>query len=142
MKKISVRLFFTVLWRGLCQALGWFFGLFGYKGDGKFAKCVWGLFATSVTVILAVFAVVLVTSIGETIYDKYYKEAHCYDPDCNYSEYISKNVYFHNLDDGKGYVFNSLTGWAFSSSNEANFFSSRILRNSRSVTVCPYKSEP
>lgn len=110
MKKISVRLFFTVLWRGLRQALRWFFELFGYKGDGKFAKCVWRLFATSIAVILAVFAVVLVTSIGETIYDKYYKEAHCYDPDCNYSEYISKNVYFHNLDDGKGYVFNSLTG--------------------------------
>ena len=108
MKKISVSLFFTVLWRGLCQALGWFFGLFGYKSDGKFAKCVWRLFATSIAVVLAVFAVVLVTSIGETIYDKYYKEAHCYDPDCNYSEYISKNVYFHNLNDGKGYVFNSL----------------------------------
>ena len=24
-------MFFTVMWRGLCQALGWFFGLFGYK---------------------------------------------------------------------------------------------------------------
>ena len=38
MKKVSAKLFFTVLWRGLCQVLGWFFGLFGYKTDGKFAK--------------------------------------------------------------------------------------------------------
>lgn len=25
------------------QALEWFFGLFEYKRDSKFAKCVWGL---------------------------------------------------------------------------------------------------
>ena len=37
MEKISVKEFFTVLWIGLCQTLGWFFGLFGYKRDGKFA---------------------------------------------------------------------------------------------------------
>lgn len=42
MKRVSAKMFFTVLWRGTCQALGWFFGLFGYKRDGKFAKCVWG----------------------------------------------------------------------------------------------------
>lgn len=28
-------MFFMVLWRDLCQALGWFFGLFGYKRDGN-----------------------------------------------------------------------------------------------------------
>ena len=47
MEKVSTKEFFTVMWRGVRQALGWFFGLFGYKRDGKFAKCVWGLFATS-----------------------------------------------------------------------------------------------
>lgn len=31
MKRISVSLFFAVMWKGICQALGWFFGLFGYK---------------------------------------------------------------------------------------------------------------
>lgn len=40
MEKVSVGLFFAVLWKGFCQTLGWFFGLFGYKRDGKFAKCV------------------------------------------------------------------------------------------------------
>lgn len=42
MKKVSCKMFFTVLWRGICQLLGWFFGLLGYKREGKFAKCVWG----------------------------------------------------------------------------------------------------
>ena len=110
MKKVSVRLFFTVLWRGVCQTVRLLLSPFGYKREGTFAKCVWGLFATSAAIIMAILAVLLVCSIGEHIYDEYYKEAHCYDPDCYHSEYISENVYFHNLDDGKGYIFNSLTG--------------------------------
>ena len=40
MKKVSCKMFFTVLWKGVCQAVKWFFGLFGYKRDGKFAKGV------------------------------------------------------------------------------------------------------
>ena len=110
MKKISANLYFTVLWRGLCQALGRFFGLFGYKRDGKYATWVWRMFATSAAIIVTFMAVMLVWTIGETVYEKYYKEAHCYDPDCYHAEYISENVYYHDLDDGKGYVFNSLTG--------------------------------
>lgn len=109
MKKISVGLFFTVLWRGLCQAVEWFFGLFGRKKNGLYAKFIWGLFATSAAFVMAVIAIVFVTELGMAIYEKYYKEAHCYDPDCYHSEFISENVYFHNLDDGKGYIFNSLT---------------------------------
>ena len=102
-------MFFTVLWRGLCQVLGWFFGLFGYKRGGKYATFIWGIFATSTAIIVTIFAVMLVWSIGETIYEKHYKEAHCYNPDCYYAEYISENIYYHNLDDGKGYIFNSQT---------------------------------
>ena len=59
MKRVSAKVFFTVLWRGLCQALGWFFGLFGYKRDGSFAKCVWGLFAISAAIIVAIMAVTI-----------------------------------------------------------------------------------
>ena len=109
MKRVSLKLFFTVLWRGLCQAVGWFFGLFGYKRDGKFAKCVWGLFATSAAILMGLFALVAVTSLCETVYEKYYEEDHCYDPDCRFSEYLGKNIYYHNLDDNRGYIFNSQT---------------------------------
>ena len=109
MKRVSVKLFFTVLWRGLCQTVGWFFGLFGYKRGGKFAKCVWGLFATSASFLMGLFALVAVISLCETVYEKYYEEAHCYDPDCRFSEYLGKNIYYHNLDDKRGYIFNSLT---------------------------------
>lgn len=109
MKRISANLFFTVMWKGLRQAFGWFFGLFGYKRDGMFAKCVWRLFATSAAVLMGLLALVAVTSLCETVYEKHYKEAHCYNPNCYYSEYIGQNVYYHNLSDGRGYIFNSLT---------------------------------
>ena len=54
MKKVSARMFFSVVWMGICQAMGWFFGLFGYNRDGKFAKCVWGLFSVSAAIVMAV----------------------------------------------------------------------------------------
>lgn len=110
MKKVSVRLFFTVLWKGICQVLGWFFGLFGYKREGMFAKCVWGLFATSAAIIVGTIALMIIWTFGECAYRKHYKEAHCYDASCGFAEYISENVYFHNRENGSGYIFNSQTG--------------------------------
>lgn len=40
MEKVSVKTFFTVMWRGLYQALGWFFGLFGYNRNGMYNKLI------------------------------------------------------------------------------------------------------
>lgn len=109
MKKISAELFFSVMWKGVCQALEWFFGLFGYKKKGLLGFVVWRLFASSVAVILGIFATVMVFKIGGTVYEKKFKEAHCYDPDCINSEFLGKNIYYHNTADGKCYVFNSLS---------------------------------
>ena len=103
-------MFFTVLWRGVCQALGWFLGLFGYKRDGKFAKCVWGLFATSGAIIMAFFALAIICAGVEAVYDRYYKPHYCDDEYCYHSEYINRDIYFHNHDDGKGYIYNIRTG--------------------------------
>lgn len=103
-------MFFTVLWRGLCQAQGWFFGLFGYKRDGKFAKCVWGLFATSGAIILAFFALVIICAGVEVAYEHWFKGHDCDDEYCYHSEYVSREIYFHNTEDGKGYIYNKRTG--------------------------------
>jgi hypothetical protein len=110
MKKVSAKVFFTVLWRGVCQVLGWFFGLFGYKRDGKFAKCVWGLFATSASLITATVALVIVCVVAENVHERYIRGHHCDVVDCHHSEYISRNIFFHNTEDGKGYIYNSQTG--------------------------------
>ena len=114
MKKVSVRMFFTVLWRGLCQALGWFFGLFGYKRDGKFAKCVWGLFATSAALITGFFAIALICVVSGEIYDWYERQhRNCDDPFCYQNTFISRDIYFHNHDNGMGYIYNIRTGEKF-----------------------------
>ena len=103
-------MFFTVMWSGVCQALGWFFGLFGYKRDGKFAKCVWGMFATSATFIVSVFAIALICVVSDEVED-WYERQHfgCVNPGCYDAEYLNDNLYFHSCDNGKGYVFNSET---------------------------------
>ena len=111
MKKVSTKVFFTVMWRGLCQALGWFFGLFGYKRDGKFAKCVWGMFATSSAFIVTVIAIMVLWAIGDNYYS-YYKRQHktCDLSTCCHSEYLGRDIYYHNTEDDKGFVFNMRTG--------------------------------
>ncbi len=110
MKGVSAKMFFTVMWRGLCQALGWFFGLFGYKRDGKFAKCVWGLFATSGSIVMALFAMALLCCLGESVYNWYFRNHYCDDEYCYHSEYVNRYIYFHNTEDGKGYIYNIRTG--------------------------------
>lgn len=70
MKKISARMFFTVMWRGLCQSMGYLMSMFRYKRDGKYAKCIWGLFATSGAIIMAFFALAIVCAGVEVVYDR------------------------------------------------------------------------
>ena len=110
MKKVSAKEFFTVMWSGLCQALGFFFGMFGYKRNGRFAKCVWGLFATSAAVITAILAVGLVYAIANGYYEDNCREKHCYDPSCYFANRISEYVYYHEKSRGNGYVYNTLIG--------------------------------
>ena len=111
MEKVSAKMFFTVLWRGVCQALGWFFGLFGYKRDGKFAKCVWGLFATSFAIMAAIVAFVLIMSFYEELGRRYGWVHECSGASCYKAQYLSGNIYYHTGNGRKaGYVFNVETG--------------------------------
>lgn len=115
MKRISARLFFTVMWRGLCQVAEGFMGLFGYKGEGRFAKWVWRVFATSATVIVTIFALCLVLAFGTDVYR--WCKVHCGGDDqsfefcdneyCYADTYVNRGISFHNHDDGEGYVYNN-----------------------------------
>ena len=110
-KRVSAKLFFTVVWRIVCQVLAWFFGLFGYKRDGKFAKCVWGLFATSAAVVMGIIAIIFVYAVGDELCS-WYKRQHysCTNPDCYENISLSRDIYFHSRDGGKGYIYNIRTG--------------------------------
>ena len=113
MEKVSSKTFFTVLWKGVCQALGWFFGLFGYKRDGKFAKCVWGLFATSAAVVMGIIAIITIYEVSDGLWDMYktqVKDKCCGSSYGFVSSYISGDIYYHDHRDGHGYIYNNRTG--------------------------------
>ncbi|MBQ0058004.1 MAG: WG repeat-containing protein [Bacteroidales bacterium] len=107
MKRVSAKLFFSVLWKGICQALAWFFGLFGYKREGVFAKCVWGLFAISGTVIITFIAVAMINAL---YYDVKREYRLCDGENCHWHTYISRNVTMHDHSDGKAWIKNTQTG--------------------------------
>ena len=111
MKKVSAKMFFTVMWRGVCQALEWFFGLFGFKRDGKMAKCVWGVFSVSATVIMAIIAAIIVFAVGIEAWDWYDDNFHsCEETWCHENNLIHGDIYFHRQEGHlKGYVYNAKT---------------------------------
>ena len=109
MKKVSARMFFSVVWMGICQAMGWFFGLFGYNRDGKFAKCVWGLFSVSAAIVMAVLSGVLLVNIYQALDDEYEFDL-WHSDDCEYDSRLSCSVMIHNREDGKAWVMNQKTG--------------------------------
>lgn len=109
MKKVSCKMFFTVMWRGVCQVLGWFFGLFGYKRDGKFAKCVWGVFAVSAAIVMAILAIVVSTEFYDHLKRQNYWDNYC---EINGGKYVSELIgYVNDFDaEGEGYLINKKTG--------------------------------
>lgn len=107
MRKISCKLFFGVLKKGLCQFFVWFLGLFGYKRSGWFAKCVWGLFAFSSSVFMAFIACACACAVWEeaTKDIRYIKNKERYGGD----RYVSDNIGFvENYDCPDGYLFNKM----------------------------------
>jgi len=59
---------------------------------------------------MSFFAFVVVCAGAEALYKRYNKPHYCNDEYCSHSEYIDREIYFHNTEDGKGYVFNRSTG--------------------------------
>lgn len=111
MKKVSAELFFTVLWRGICQCAGSVMSIFGYKKDGKFARVVWGLFATSAAVVMSIIAVVIGYAAFDEASEWYNRRYHsCDNPYCFENTYVSREIYFHDHGDRKGYIYNVRTG--------------------------------
>lgn len=108
MKKVTCKVFFTVMWRGVSQMVKWFFGLFGYKREGNFAKCVWGLFAISSTIVMAVIAYAALNSVYVTVTRKYSQQR--YEERCG-GYWVSQNIkYINDYNGNDGYLYNVDTG--------------------------------
>ena len=59
---------------------------------------------------MASLALFVVYSFGEAIYENFFRNHHCVNKYCHHLEYINRDIYFHNTEDGKGYVYNKYTG--------------------------------
>lgn len=108
MERVTAKQFFSVLWRGVCQAVRWFLGLFGFGKKGRFAKIVWGVFATCVTLAVLVWTVISVV----LLYDIFRRKSYRHRP----SEYffvsdkpVGYGCYFRDSQDGRsGYIYNEI----------------------------------
>lgn len=126
-KRISFKLFFTVLWRGICQVFGFIGRLFGYKDESTYAKVVWRIFAGCVTMLVALFTIALTYSfVDEVVYDKWIRphtmKALVYD-----EKHISNHVVFQQIyysdkgrlyDKNKGIVLLEDVDWVVTSDDK------------------------
>ena len=110
MKKVSAKLFFAVMWKGLCQAIGRICRELGYKGQDKRSKCVWRLFVLFFVVIIGLNSIFFTYEFGEEVYSSIFENSCGDDGTCYHSEYLYGDIYFHNTADSKGYIYNASTG--------------------------------
>lgn len=92
-KRISFRLFFTVVWRGICQVFRFIGKLFGYTDNCTYSKVLWRISATCMTVLLCLFTVCFVSAfIIEVVIPKWINPY--FSENGWESEYISNHVAF------------------------------------------------
>ena len=58
--------------------------------------------------VLAVFVLVVICVLLNCIKDS--KKEECNPSECYHAEYLGPNIYYHNTDDGRSFVYNNLTG--------------------------------
>lgn len=78
------------------------------KELSSFVWTAWKFIAGCAAVVVIVWGVTSLWEIAESFYNDHFKEDYCYDPNCYRSVSIGPGIYYHE-NDGKGYVFNSMT---------------------------------
>lgn len=99
-KRVSFRLFFTVVWRGICQVFRFIGKLFGYTDNCTYSKVLWRISATCMTVLLCLFTVCLVSAfVIEVVIPKWINPYFC--EDLWFDKNISNHVVFQKGYDGR-----------------------------------------
>lgn len=71
-KAISFRLFFTVVWRSVCQVLRFIGKLFGYKDESTYIKVVWRMCVSCFAILVFIFtSVVIYEYVNEVVIAKW-----------------------------------------------------------------------
>ena len=131
MKKVTAKMFFTVLWSGVCQAVKWFFGLFSCQkcqkvqeenpaqqgheskenqGESDKSESCGKLLAIVITVAVVIAGLFMVGH-----WDEWYENFRYQfnfgkklgDP---WNTYVYDSIFFHEKNNGKGYLYNGYTG--------------------------------
>ena len=104
-ERITFRMFFTVLWRGVCQVFEFIAKVFGYKDSSTYAKVVWRIFAGCITALVALFTFAFLYAFAtRVVYDKW---IHPYvAEECVYeSLHISNNIVYQDISGPTGRIY-------------------------------------
>lgn len=109
-KKVSFKMFFTILGRGVWQAVCWVAGMFGYNDKTTYGKIVRRVFAGSVAVVAFVLAAVGAYAGYEAVREDFQRKEYCKSELTE--RRLSKNISFmENYYSWKySYLFNYATG--------------------------------
>lgn len=109
-RKVSFRMFLSVMWRGVWQAVCWVAGMFGYNDKTTYGKIVRRVFAGSVAVAAFVFAAVMAYAGYEAVREDFQRKEYCRSELTE--RRLSKNISFmENYYSWKNsYLFNYATG--------------------------------
>ena len=95
-KKISFKLWLTVLFRGICQFLQKIARLFGYKEGTPFGKVIWRIFATCFTLLFLICTIAFVYVFCYEVVYRDWIRPHTVEEVCGIS-YLSNHIVFQEL---------------------------------------------
>lgn len=95
-KKISFKLWLTVLWKGISQFFQKVAGWFGYKEGTTFGKIIWRIFATCFTLLFAILTIAIVWCLlEEVVYNQWIRP---HTSECVYDErHLSNHIVYQEL---------------------------------------------
>lgn len=125
-KKISFRLFVTVLWRGITQVFRSIAKLLGYKEGTSFSKIIWGIFSACFTILLAIITfIVLRVFFEEVVYNEWIRP-HCteivYQETHLSNHIVVQDLYYHDkkrvYDENRNKVILKEVDWVITSDDK------------------------
>ena len=111
-RKVSFKLFFTVLWRGVCQMVRFVGKMLGYKGQDSYAKVIWRIFVGCGALLMVMFtSVMLYFFVSEFVLDEWARKLKNSKRTVITEEvHISNNVVFQRVGNGdKTRLYNEKT---------------------------------
>ncbi|MBR3609392.1 MAG: hypothetical protein IKL50_05865, partial [Bacteroidales bacterium] len=106
-KRISLKLFLTVLWRGICQAFGFIPKLLGYKDESTYVRAIWKILITCVAIVATIITCGFLYCFGvDIVYDKWIKP-YIQESNIYWTQYLSNHIVFQEMSTGTGRIYDT-----------------------------------